>query len=155
MQHSFLQGQCGACSAWGARSWRLSTPVLAKIVGMITEVTCFVSRKFFRHGNRTEIPVTGIFRTVGWENARNAAIGGRFRPAELSGEELRNDCLNDSMKRRRDGLLPVPSSADRFPRFFVRRPTPLGFAFVPQLLALGQRQLHFHSAILEIQPCRN
>jgi hypothetical protein len=49
-------------------------------------------------------------------------------------------------------LLP---SSDRVSRFFVRRPTPLRLPFIPELLALGQRELHFYFAALEVHPHRD
>ncbi len=46
------------------------------------------------------------------------------------------------------GLL-LPAS-DCFPSFFVGRPSPLGFAFIPELLAFGEGQFNFYFAVLEV-----
>ena len=54
-------------------------------------------------------------------------------------------------------LLPLrlPASADRLSGFLIRRPSPLSFALIPKLLALRQRELYFHLAVLEVHPRRD
>src|SRR2546430_16723203 len=51
-------------------------------------------------------------------------------------------------------LLPLrlPASADRLSGFLIRCPSPLSFALIPKLLALRQRELYFHLAVLEVHP---
>jgi hypothetical protein len=56
------------------------------------------------------------------------------------------------MKNFRLGL---PTSADRFSRFFIRRPPSFGLALVPELLAFGQSQFHLDPAVLKVQPRRD
>src|SRR3974390_780146 len=56
-----------------------------------------------------------------------------------------------SVKATRLALIPMSSPRDRFPCLFIGRPAPLGLALIPKLLALGQRQLHFDSAIFKVQ----
>ena len=48
--------------------------------------------------------------------------------------------------------LTLSRSCDRFSRFFVRSIAPLGFAFIPELLAFGQRYLNLYFTVLEVHP---
>src|SRR5579864_2270343 len=61
---------------------------------------------------------------------------------------------NDALKREKPSV-PLSSSRDRFPCLFIRRSPPLRFTLVPELLALGQSQLHFDSPILEVHSSWN
>src|SRR5580704_9953391 len=55
----------------------------------------------------------------------------------------------------RNCLTAFARTVDGFSRFFVRRASALGFALVPQLLAFGQREFDFYSAVLEVHPGGN
>jgi hypothetical protein len=51
--------------------------------------------------------------------------------------------------------LPFPRSSNRFSGLAVCSTAAFGLAFVPQLLAFGQRQFHLHATILEIHSYRD
>jgi len=46
--------------------------------------------------------------------------------------------------------LGLPTASNGVSGFFIRRSAPLSLAFVPELLAFGQRQLNFYFAVLEV-----
>src|SRR5215469_17743546 len=51
---------------------------------------------------------------------------------------------------RPTAVLPLAAARDGFPGFLVGGAAALGFALVPELLALGKGQFYFHFAVFEI-----
>src|ERR1700727_1913239 len=60
-------------------------------------------------------------------------------------------CVPDSRGRLPlNKPLGLPTASNGVSGFFIRRSAPLSLAFVPELLAFGQRQLNFYFAVLEV-----
>src|ERR1700686_3498680 len=75
-------------------------------------------------------------RSVG-QTGQTGLWTGRFGDQRRGARSTLKRFNTDPIKSRRR-LFSVPTAGDRLSRLFVRSASPLGLAFVPQLLAFGQ-----------------